>query len=110
MKKNEILKLLGVPDKEQRLYNLELLLSREPTPTPRPEYSNNHIHTTYSFSPYSPSAAVWFARDARLLAAGIMNPTASAARTNSGARRAGGVGTTCGIEFRITLAYPLSIR
>lgn len=34
---------------------------------------NNHIHTTYSFSPYTPSAAVYFARKAGLSTAGIMD-------------------------------------
>lgn len=34
---------------------------------------NNHIHTTYSFSPYTPSGAVYFARKAGLSTAGIMD-------------------------------------
>ncbi|HHT54390.1 MAG TPA: PHP domain-containing protein [Clostridiales bacterium] len=105
MRKAEILRLLGVPDKEQRLYNLELLLRREPAPAGKPEYSNNHIHTTYSYSPYSPSAAIWFAREAGLPAAGIMDHDSIGGGDEF--RRAGelaGVGTTCGIEFRITLA------
>ncbi|MBQ4067056.1 MAG: PHP domain-containing protein [Clostridia bacterium] len=34
---------------------------------------NNHIHTTYSFSPYTPAAAVYFARNAGLSTAGIMD-------------------------------------
>ncbi len=34
---------------------------------------NNHIHTTYSFSPYTPAAAVYFARKAGLSTAGIMD-------------------------------------
>lgn len=37
------------------------------------EYVNNHIHTTYSFSPYTPSAAVYEARRAGLSTAGIMD-------------------------------------
>ncbi|MBE6588194.1 MAG: PHP domain-containing protein [Ruminococcaceae bacterium] len=34
---------------------------------------NNHIHTSYSFSPYTPAAAVYFARKAGLSTAGIMD-------------------------------------
>ena len=37
------------------------------------EWVNNHIHTTYSFSPYTPSAAVYCARKAGLSTAGIMD-------------------------------------
>lgn len=37
------------------------------------EWVNNHIHTTYSFSPYTPSAAVYFAKKAGLSTAGIMD-------------------------------------
>ena len=37
------------------------------------EWVNNHIHTTYSFSPYTPSAAVCCARKAGLSTAGIMD-------------------------------------
>ena len=39
----------------------------------RAEDINNHIHTTYSFSPYSPSKAVWHAYTAGLCTAGIMD-------------------------------------
>lgn len=34
---------------------------------------NNHIHTIYSFSPYSPTKAVWMADQAGLATAGIMD-------------------------------------
>ncbi len=37
------------------------------------EWVNNHIHTTYSFSPYTPSGAVYYARKAGLSTAGIMD-------------------------------------
>lgn len=37
------------------------------------EWVNNHIHTTYSFSPYTPSAAVYCAAKAGLSTAGIMD-------------------------------------
>ena len=34
---------------------------------------NNHIHTWYSFSPYSPTKAAWLAHRAGLATAGIMD-------------------------------------
>ncbi|MFW6308712.1 MAG: PHP domain-containing protein [bacterium] len=34
---------------------------------------NNHIHTTYSFSPYSPTRSVWEAYKAGLVTAGLMD-------------------------------------
>lgn len=37
------------------------------------EYVNNHIHTTYSFSPYSPTKALWMAFMSGLVTAGIMD-------------------------------------
>ena len=39
---------------------------------PRGIYVNNHIHTCYSFSPYTPASAVWYAWMAGLQTAGIM--------------------------------------
>lgn len=67
MDKQQTLALLNHPDVETRLANLARLLAEEAAPpTPRPQFANNHIHTFYSFSPYSPAAAVWFAREAGL--------------------------------------------
>jgi len=45
----------------------------DPMPEGGGEWVNNHIHTTYSFSPYTPTAAVYFARKAGLSTAGIMD-------------------------------------
>ena len=56
--REEALRLLNAPD---RLDNLSRLVQSEPRPAQGKDV-NNHIHTTYSFSPYSPTAAVWFAR------------------------------------------------
>ena len=53
--------LLALLNGENALENLKKLLESEPLP-PVARDVNNHIHTTYSFSPYSPTAAVFFAR------------------------------------------------
>ncbi len=72
-------------------------------PTPG-AYVNNHIHTTYSFSPYSPTAAVWYARAAGLQTAGIMDHD-SVGGVPEFLTAAGMVHmpVTCGFEVRIHL-------
>ena len=60
------IEFLNAPTAEQRLENLKTLLAEEKEkPAVLPQYANNHIHTTFSFSPYSPTAAVWAARRKR---------------------------------------------
>ena len=53
-----VLNLLNAPSKQERLENLRKIVAETQFPPMVPEYINNHIHTTYSFSPYSPTAAV----------------------------------------------------
>lgn len=101
----EQLKLLNATTADLRLANLRTLLAEEPEkPTVLPQYANNHIHTTYSFSPYSPTAAIWAARAAGLSTAGIMDhdSIAGAAEFRAAAKLAG-VGATCGVELRISM-------
>ncbi len=105
MDKQQLLALLNAPTARQRLDNLKSVISSEAEkPVPRPEYANNHIHTTYSFSPYSPTAAVYFARAEGLLTCGIMDHDSIAgAREFREAGRIAGMGTTCGFEARVSL-------
>ncbi len=105
MDKHEILALLNAPTAEERLENLKRVIASESEkPAPRPEYANNHIHTTYSFSPYSPTAAVYFARAEGLLTCGIMDHDSIAgAREFREAGKIAGMGTTCGFEARVSL-------
>lgn len=67
--REEALRLLNAPD---RLENLRKLIAENEKPVQGNDV-NNHIHTTYSFSPYSPTAAVWFAREAGLCTCGLMD-------------------------------------
>ena len=103
--KAEKLSLLNAGCAEQRLQNLHALLAGEKQPPAKlPQFANNHIHTTYSFSPYSPTAAIYFAREAGLETAGIMDHDSIGGAQEF--RRAGeiaGVATTCGIECRVSL-------
>ena len=68
-----ILEKLDACEKAQRLENLQEVLKTTQFPPMVPQYINNHIHTTYSFSPYSPTAAVYFARLAGLGTCGLMD-------------------------------------
>lgn len=62
---------------------------------------NNHIHTTYSFSPYSPAKAVWMALAAGLATAGIMDhDSISGAEEFIEAGKIAGLATTIGVECR----------
>ena len=62
---------------------------------------NNHIHTSYSFSPYSPAKAVWMAYAAGLATAGIMDhDSLSGAEEFIEAGRIAGLATTIGVECR----------
>ena len=68
-----VLNLLNAPTKEERLSNLKEVLKTAQFPPMVDQYINNHIHTTYSFSPYSPTAAVFAARMEGLCTAGIID-------------------------------------
>jgi len=62
---------------------------------------NNHIHTTYSFSPYSPTKAVWMAYNAGLTTAGIMDhDSISGAKEFIEAGKIVGMATAIGVECR----------
>ena len=60
-------------DSALRLEALQALAPTMEKTALSPEYVNNHIHTTYSFSPYTPAAAVYAAKKAGLSTAGIMD-------------------------------------
>ena len=106
VERQEVLKLLNASAPEERLANLAIVLGEEKEkPEVKPQFANNHIHTIYSFSPYSPTAAVYCARDEGLQTAGIMDHDSIAGAVEF--RKAGkiaGIGTTCGMECRASLA------
>ena len=99
-----ILNLLNAPTKEERLANLAKVLETTQFPPMVPEYINNHIHTTYSFSPYSPTAAVYAARMEGLCTAGIIDhDSISGAREFLEAAEMIGIPVTIGMEARISM-------
>lgn len=71
---------------------------------PRGIYVNNHIHTSYSFSPYTPASAVWYAWMAGLQTAGIMDhDSVGGMREFIEAGAIMQMPVTCGFECRVNV-------
>ena len=99
-----ILEKLNAPTKQERLENLKTILPGTVFPRSVPEYINNHIHTTYSFSPYSPTAAVYAARMEGLCTAGIIDhDSISGAEEFLEAAQIIGMPVTIGMECRVSM-------
>ena len=107
---------LNAPEKKDRLAALkELCRLFDTGELKRPETGedvNNHIHTTYSFSPYSPAMAVWMAYNAGLKTAGIMDhDSVGGCEEFTEAGKIAGIMTTVGVECRVKMnSTPLSGR
>ena len=106
MTQHELIAALNAKDVEARLGALsELKVHHENGTLPMPEktdFVNNHIHTTYSFSPYSPTKALYMAWINGLKTAGIMDhDSASGAKEFIRAGAILGMPVTCGIECRV---------
>ena len=100
---------LNVPEPACRLDALREIARRyEAGELPPPETGinvNNHIHTTYSFSPYSPSKAVYLAWANGLATAGVMDhDSVGGAEEFIEAGRIAGLPVTVGFECRCSLA------
>ena len=98
-----VLSFLNAPTAAERLRALSECLNQQNPTEINSEFENinNHIHTIYSFSPYSPTAAVWFAREAGLATAGIMDhDSVSGCREFIEAGRLASFPVTCGCELR----------
>ena len=99
-----ILNKLNAPTKAERLANLAEVLKTTVFPEAVPQYINNHIHTTYSFSPYSPTAAVYAARMEGLCTAGIIDhDSISGAEEFLEAAKLVNMPVTIGMEARISM-------
>jgi hypothetical protein len=87
-------------DKAERL---DALRAMEKTNPPKTGEINNHIHTIYSFSPYTPSMAALEARNAGLEAAGsVDHDSIAAAEELTAAAAALGIGGCVGFEVRVS--------
>ena len=99
-----ILNQLNAPTREERIANLREILKTTEFPPMIPQYINNHIHTTYSFSPYSPTAAVYAARMEGLCTAGIIDhDSISGAEEFIEAAQIIDIPVTIGMEARVTM-------
>lgn len=103
--REQALKLLNAPNRLDNLRSLVLDAREGRLPMPvQGEDVNNHIHTTYSFSPYSPTAAAWFAWQAGLCTCGLMDHDSIAgAREFLSACHILGMGATIGLECRVSM-------
>lgn len=102
MKENVLIEKLNAKTAEQRLASLDELLKIETEkPVRRENDANNHIHTIYSFSPYSPTKAAYMAYRAGLTSAGIMDhDSLSGVEEFKRATKLLNLGSTCGVEVR----------
>ena len=98
--REELLALLNAPN---GIENLKTLMETEPAPVTGRDV-NNHIHTTYSFSPYTPTAAVWFARAAGLCTCGLMDHDSIAGADEFlAAAKIAKMSATIGLECRVSM-------
>lgn len=109
MDTNRLFAALNAETPEERLRALrELKQMHDDGLLPAPaegKYVNNHIHTTYSFSPYSPTKAVYTAWMNGLVTAGIMDhDSVAGAEEFIEAGKITGVATTVALECRISFA------
>lgn len=106
IKTSQLIEDLNHNDIKTRLNSLKMLFAKiEQGELKRPKKGNdvnNHIHTFYSFSPYSPTKAVWMAYQAGLATAGMMDhDSISGAREFIAAGEIAHIATTIGIECRV---------
>ncbi|MEF9863734.1 MAG: PHP domain-containing protein [Christensenellaceae bacterium] len=109
MNAEKLKKQLNAPDVQSRLEAIEQLremIDRGEIPRPvTTTDTNNHVHTIYSFSPYSPSAAVFWAYMSGLCTVGIIDhDSIGGAREFIRAGELLGITTTIGCEVRVSFA------
>lgn len=108
---DEAEKGINSPDTSERIKSCEELQKLfECGYVPSSEYGsyvNNHIHTTYSFSPYTPASAVYNAKSAGLRTCGIMDhDSVAGAAEFTKAGKIFKIPTTCGCEMRVKFDIP----
>ncbi len=100
-----LLRELNAGTTEERLQTLTSVVKTTKFIPADARLVNNHIHTIYSFSPYSPSAAVYAARNEGLSACGIVDhDSMGGAREFLKAAETVGIAATVGIEARVSFA------
>jgi predicted metal-dependent phosphoesterase TrpH len=90
----------------QALIDVETLRKAGELTTEATDEVNNHVHTIYSFSPYSPAMAAFRAWEAGLKAVGIMDHDSIAgAHEMIEAGKRVGIATTVGFEVRVNFSH-----
>jgi hypothetical protein len=116
MANEELITQLNAETKEERLIAaraLRTLMDNKDIAVPeKAGYTNNHVHTTFSFSPYSPTKAVWMAVMSGLSTVGIIDHDAvGGAEEFIEAGEILGIPTTVGFEIRTDWSHtPLAGR
>ena len=98
----DLINKLNASSASERLSALkEVLNSESEKPEFRQNDANNHIHTIYSFSPYSPTKAAYMAYLSGLTSAGIMDhDSLSGVKEFKSACNMLNLGSTSGVEVR----------
>lgn len=95
----------SVIERKSALLDIADLIDNKKLKREANEEVNNHVHTTYSFSPYSPSGAAFAAWSDGLQAVGLMDhDSISGAEEMLEACRAMGIGSTIGFEIRVNFS------
>lgn len=95
---------LNHPDVSDRLAAAAELGSAIKAGISQTDEVNNHVHTIYSFSPYSPTLAAAMAARAGLQAVGIMDhDSVAGCQEMIDAGKALDIATTCGCEIRVDM-------
>jgi predicted metal-dependent phosphoesterase TrpH len=103
----ETIGLLGAPDRERRLEAAATLgahIASGDLPRKTTAEINNHVHTMYSFSPYSPAAAAFEAWRAGLMTVGAMDhDSVAGCEEMLDAAESIGIASTVGFELRVNM-------
>jgi len=106
--KDKIIQELNSNNKRSRFFGLEKiykLIEIGEEQFKKTEEVNNHVHTIYSFSPYSPSMAAYLAWKASLQAVGIMDhDSVSGCKEMIEACKIIGIASTVGFELRVNFS------
>lgn len=106
--KDKIIQELNSSNERSRLFGLEKiykLIEIGEEQFKKTEEVNNHVHTIYSFSPYSPSMAAYLAWKAGLRAVGIMDhDSVSGCKELIEACKIIGIASTVGFELRVNFS------
>ncbi len=108
--KDKIIQELNSSNKKSRLFGLEKIyqlieIGTEEERFKKTEEVNNHVHTIYSFSPYSPSMTAYLAWKAGLQAVGIMDhDSVSGCKELIEACKIIGIASAVGFELRVNFS------